>query len=169
MKEAVKLLEPLDEATKELCAENVFTLSMIIPMGRSLQLACRRSDSSLTLVKTLLSEMNKRFQNMDCNKLLAAASILDPRVKKVTLSSENALQCEIQLKSEISKFTVAATRTSVDNSVEVDQTQEGSALWKAFDDQVSAMSKHRTSSVDSTMEIHHYFQAGVLARKEDPA
>ena len=26
-----------------------------------------------------------------------------------------------------------------------------------------------TSLVDSTMEIHHYFQAGMLARKEDPA
>ena len=107
IKEAIALLQPFEAATRGMSSENFISLSKVILITRSLQqlVTAAATTSSLQLGKKLLSEMGRRFLNIESNSPLASACLLDPRFKKVAFSDAVALEAGIRrLVSEMTGY-----------------------------------------------------------------
>ena len=83
------VLKPFDLVTKEICAEKSVTVSKIIILVNRLLSACQRVNQSLnseivkTVMATLISNINTRFENEENQPILVrATTLLDPRFKK---------------------------------------------------------------------------------------
>lgn len=67
IKEAIVLLQPFEAATREMSSEKYISLSKIIPIARSLQQVTSTAACSTSLGQKLLSEMGRRFLNIESN------------------------------------------------------------------------------------------------------
>lgn len=95
IEEILKLLRTLEAATKELCGEKYVTASKIIPMIYCLKNKIQTIDCNLemgfNLKEVLQTELQKRFGHMEEVRLLAIATLLDPRFKRIHF--QNPLAC----------------------------------------------------------------------------
>ncbi|XP_064475342.1 E3 SUMO-protein ligase ZBED1-like [Ornithodoros turicata] len=93
--EMVLLLKPLEVVTREISAEAYVTVSKVIPLLRCMKNAIERcvvtTDTCSELKDVLIRSFDKRFGNVESNRLVAIATLLDPRFKR--LHFENSLAC----------------------------------------------------------------------------
>ena len=94
LQDTINVLEPFEEATKEMSAEKVTSLSKVIPMVRGIQ-ECMNSihptepqlmNNQHSLGRELQNQMERRFSGMEGSFILKAATLLDPRFKKLPFS-----------------------------------------------------------------------------------
>ena len=87
LSEIVETLAPLEEATRELCAEKYVTSSKVIPMTHCFEATIMDLipifDESKQLKDRILLEISRRFKMIENNHILAISMLLDPRFKKV--------------------------------------------------------------------------------------
>ncbi|XP_066588078.1 E3 SUMO-protein ligase ZBED1-like [Prorops nasuta] len=89
--EIMKVLQPLEILTKELCAEKFVTVSKVIPLINCLKSKLETLKESLrTLVAKLLRDcfnesITHKLGQVDNNSIIAISTILDPRFKKLHL------------------------------------------------------------------------------------
>ena len=170
MKNAVTLLKPFEAATREMSADQYLTISKLIPLARSLQQLTARAINS-KLGDGLCLQMRRRFLNIESNQLLAASTLLDPRLKKLAFADVGAAdQCARRLMGEMASENTNAeeepsTATESTGNRE-DVSRDG--LWHAFDQQVAQMSCRRTATSDAMVETRQYLQQKNIGRKEDP-
>ena len=90
LKSVVDTVQPFKGATREMLSES-YTSSKIIPISKALQHVTlqqmRGTSPPTTLIQNLIAEMRS---NMEGNMLLSAATLLDPRFKKVAFSDRDA-------------------------------------------------------------------------------
>ncbi|KAK3883453.1 hypothetical protein Pcinc_012229 [Petrolisthes cinctipes] len=87
VKSAVQVLEPFEEATREMLSEKFTTLSKIIPLIRTLQdCTVSRKANIFSLCDELQKQFAKKFTGMEANFHIAAGTLLDTRFKKVSFS-----------------------------------------------------------------------------------
>ena len=104
--------------------------------------------------------------NMEGNQLLASATIIDPRFKKIPFSDRNAAERVIrQTVTEVSSHTPAGS-TETDTTSSFDEPSTNS-VWHFFDQQ-AAESARRPQSITALTEIQQYIKTPLLGRKEDP-
>lgn len=101
VKDAIHILKPIEAVSKELSGEKYITCSKIIPMVHCLMQTLKNMTSLTTSGETLkqltIEELNKRFGNVEKNKLLAVSTILDPRLKKATFSKSGVFHKHLLL------------------------------------------------------------------------
>lgn len=85
LKEVVRILAPFEAVTREISAEDYTSASKIVPISKCLQRILATTDTTLVLAANLIAEMKARFLGMEENSLLALATLLDPRFKKLAL------------------------------------------------------------------------------------
>lgn len=93
----VSTLKHFEELTRQASSASEST-SMVIPSVSMLQrsLENHTDDQGVqTLTSTMLESLNRRFQEMESNKLLVLSTFLDPRFKTVFFSSANTRQTAI--------------------------------------------------------------------------
>lgn len=87
LRKSCDLLEVFKDVSEEMCSEKQVTASKIILLSNALKLYCAGylnenpdlPESVQELGRTLLESLNKRFQNIETNKVFAESTILDPR------------------------------------------------------------------------------------------
>lgn len=88
----VKLLEPLESATRNLCGDSYATASMVIPVIRTcinqLSEYVLNCQEVLKFRACLIKNMNTRFNDIENNKLFCCATLLDPRFKQIAFKNE---------------------------------------------------------------------------------
>ena len=89
LSEMVDVLRPFEVVTREMSGEKYVCSSKIIPLAKALQ-RCNSSVSS-RLSEALCAQMSGRFLNMEANVLIASATLLDPRFKKLGFSNQELL------------------------------------------------------------------------------
>ena len=100
LQEALQLLKPFEQATREVSFEDYISPSKVIPLARSLQSLTQLSPSTLPVEGELLSNMAGKFINLEGNYLLTVSALLDPRFRK---SAVNHLNIKVQKKSLVKK------------------------------------------------------------------
>ena len=168
MKIAVAVLKPFEAATREMSADQYLTISKIIPLARSLQQLTAGSSSS-KLCDGLCVQMRRRFLNIESNHMLAASTILDPRLKKLAFADVAAAdQCVRRLTGEMTASESSNTEEELSTSIESTDGGDGTSneLWYAFDRQVAKESYRRRPSTDAMVETHQYLQQKNIERKE---
>lgn len=165
MKDAVTRLKHFEAATREMSADQYLTISKIIPLARSLQQLTAGSSSN-KLCDGLCIQMRCRFLNIESNQMLAASTMLDPRLKRLAFSDVAAAdQCVRCLTGEM-----AASNTEEELNTSTESTESGDGtsneLWHAFDRQVAVVSCRRPST-DAMGETRQYLQQKNIEGKED--
>lgn len=185
IKKVIPLLEYFDEATKELSAEKFTSLSKVIPIVRGLQDSLQMIDDDmdgLTLRNIPLSEelkkqMSRRFATVEGIFLVGAATILDPRFKKLPFAdASNIKAIEERLKNILrSKYTNYASESSTAPSVPSLPGPESTiksgkkSLWNSFDAKAEKTSQIVSNpSAEAIMELRRYFEEPRVMRSEDP-
>jgi hypothetical protein len=174
MKDACKMLQHFEHATREISADKYLSVSKVIPLARSLQRLTVQCDSSRgTLKKALLTSMAHRFTGLESHYSLVVRSILDPRFKKIGLGDVSSFRdvvqrLSVEVAGAISESASAnATESSTTDVSSTSLTQESSTLWAFIDDSVAAQ-QSRPSTVDSMIVVRTYLEQPNLTRKEDP-
>ena len=89
--EICEILQPLEAATSEISGENYLTTSLVIPlvsiMHRKIQNLNPEKQIGKKLLKELFMEFSRRFGAVEHVHLLAMATLLDPRFKKIYFKS----------------------------------------------------------------------------------
>lgn len=183
---AVTVLEPFEEVTREMSAEKLTSVSKIIPIVRGLQDYMHSSEDmeiqqlyrTFPLGRELQHQMTCRFQLMEGNFFLGAATMLDPRFKKVTFADHtNVKKIEDRLITrlrEIQESPMSATNTQEHPlSSEFSQTATGKprkTIWAKFDAKVEKISlvSSAQSSTGSHIEMRRYMEESLIPREENP-
>ncbi|XP_050725201.1 E3 SUMO-protein ligase ZBED1-like [Eriocheir sinensis] len=183
------VLEPFEEATKEMVAEEFTPLSKVLPIVKGLQdymhSSADKNDHKLyttfPLGVELLQQMTRRFHNLEGSIFMGAASLLDPRFKNVPFADPtNVEQIEKHLVSQMQGTDSAKTEVQAPSmSVKIEfpgscqtvtiQTKK-SSIWAKFDAKIEEIA-HISSTDPSTgpsIEMRRYMEEAPIPREEDP-
>uniref|UniRef100_A0A1X7SJE7 HAT C-terminal dimerisation domain-containing protein n=1 Tax=Amphimedon queenslandica TaxID=400682 RepID=A0A1X7SJE7_AMPQE len=152
LEDAVNLLAPFEAETTEISSEKYVSLSKVIPIVRSLQKLTMASRSKSILRDKLIANTAHRFGTVENNYLLASATFLDPRFKKLGFMQASAAnECEKHLLDEMSNITLGTPATSVSDNAE-------NSTFVTATDPVPA----RSSSSSSDVDVWSFFDAKVI-------
>lgn len=127
------------------------------------------------MMQVLSASMEKRFHGMEFNNILAEASLLDPRFKKLAFNDSTAIDEAVQrLKTDAANCTHSEPSAPPENQAE-EVSQEGdsveqhtSAVWRFFDERATQDTTRRNPSADAILEIRSYLDEPRIQRAEDP-
>ena len=175
MKNAIGLLQPFEQATREISADKFVLISKVIPLARMLQritvqyTSSAAACSTLALKQQLIMSMNKRFPtNMESNYILAVGTLLDPRFKKLVFGDQTACSQAVdglttELAATINETLTNTSEAGPSSSNDISDSQ----LWSLIDERITAThSRPPTSS--SIVSLRSYLDEPNLCRKEDP-
>lgn len=182
LQRSINVLEIFEEATREMSSEKVTSISKVLPMIRGLQ-TCLNSvtmmDDMCELGQQLQEQMKRRFSTVEGSFSLAAATMLDPRFKKVPFSdSSNAKTTEERLVQQMRSYDTPKPASQPSTSHEAARTFENrtslvkkSSLWSTLDKDIEKINEI-TSSQSLTgphIEMRRFFTEETHAsREEDP-
>ncbi|KAK3888618.1 hypothetical protein Pcinc_007344 [Petrolisthes cinctipes] len=180
VKEACTVLEPFEQVTVEISGEQYVTASKMIILCRGLQIATTHHQTSgaisteniTEMVQVLSASMEKRFHRMEFNNVLAEASVLDPRYKKLAFNDSTALDEAVQrLKTAAANCTrnePSAPPGNQGEAVSQEVEKHTSAVWRFFDERATEDTTRRNPSADAILEIRSYLDEPRIQRAEDP-
>ena len=105
--------------------------------------------------------MRQRFVNMEGNLLLAKATLLDPRFKKVAFLNNMASSGEQSLAQEMASVVSDAEEVAT-------PLPEGNTLWQAFDAKIANRINSRQGMADCIFERRQYFEDQLIPRQNEP-
>lgn len=162
-KEICNILQPFDEITVELSAENYTTVSKIIVLVRGLQTFIikkrneNKFDELLPFIETIIHNLNKRFNRLEFIDILAISTFLDPRFKARAFTDAAAVKT---VKEKISSmYNVPATEV-----LSPEKCTQPSSIWDEFD----KMPNSKTNTSKCIIEINNYGHEDLLQRNSDP-
>ncbi|KAK3875934.1 hypothetical protein Pcinc_019232 [Petrolisthes cinctipes] len=175
VKSAVQVLEPFQEATREMSSEKFTTLSKIIPLIRTLQdCTVSRKANIFSLCDELQKQFAKKFTGMEANFHIAAGTLLDPRFKKVSFSDiGNSKRIEERLinimKAAIDDQETQLTSSTAETHQETQTQDRKKTLWKMFDEKVERTVKVGQSySAGPHIDMRRYLEEPLIPREGDP-
>ena len=173
LKEVVEILAPFEAVTREISSEKYTSASKIIPISKGLQKLTSSHMETMPrlLTQNLIADMRARFLNMEENKLLASATLLDPRFKKLAFADKEAAERVIRIiVSEISTEQPPQPSNPSPNppSNHSSPTVAENSLWQFFDEQVSRVSAQRSTGTSAYTELQQFLKAPVVHRSCDP-
>ncbi|KAL1254902.1 hypothetical protein QQF64_012963 [Cirrhinus molitorella] len=128
--ESLEVLAPFKYATEELSAEKRVSASKIIPIIRMIQhkvaekTALARNASASSLGTALQKYINKRCSNAESIRVLALATLLDPRFKTLGFGNQdNAREAERLLTGECASI----IRVTTEHSSQAETTSSSSS------------------------------------------
>lgn len=177
IEEVLQLLVPFESATNDISGDKYIGGSLVIPLINCLRTSLSRikpSNKLSTLLKTELErQMEKKLDPLEKNPLLAAATILDPRFKKIHFKSlinvSNAISF---IKKEIQKECGCQDlRTAVNSSTALQNTESTGGIWNIHDE-VAASTRQSdlraTASGGLPKDFKLYLEQDVVERNCDP-
>ena len=133
LKSAVVVLMPFEATTREASAIKYISISKIIPLARSLQHLTSEADKDITLVTELMTQMQRRFANIENAHLLAISTLLDQRLKKLAFCDSGAVHQEKQwIITEMAGLAPAASSSGGEER----SASHSSGPWELFDAKV---------------------------------
>lgn len=180
IKDLINILRPLEVITKEISGEDYVTASKIIPIVSCLTETYNTMKNSTDIgVKTrtlIVDGLKKRFGNVEQVHLLAAATILDPRFKKIHFTDHVACSRAI---NKINTSILDITRQSLpqNNSEEVDAIESAdkdmkNGIWDfhklLVKKQLSLCNALAQENQGLNEEFKHYLSQAVVHLKYDP-
>ena len=147
IKNIIQILSPFEGVTNELSSEKYVSASKVIPLARGLQkvtqsLTAHSTGIGLELCHKLTSQMASRFISIEDRSVLAIATILDPRFKKIPFSSDSTVQ---RMSRQIISDAAAMIEPPLGETEEQQQMElptpddpRCNPVWEVFDQQVAS-------------------------------
>lgn len=134
----VKILQPVEQATTELCAEKYPSLSLKIPVVYGIQsvlenhIERKEHGSGIVFARNLLKSLKSRFPMYKRDAKSVLAMTLDPRFKTVLLDDHEIFSAKEKIISEIRTVLKCSTHEEIKQE-QPPKTVHVSSLWSAFD------------------------------------
>ncbi|XP_053556003.1 zinc finger BED domain-containing protein 4-like [Bombina bombina] len=179
IKEACEILKPFEEVTVEISADRYVTASKVILIVRGLQKVVQRSRAAVSthgpviaMVEAFKEQMQRRFHQIEHFRLLAEATLLDPRFKQRAFHDGAAAD------EAAKNITTAAARLS--DITQGGQPQAGpadapppppsqqSSFWEDFDERVADAVPLCNPTCTAMSEMRRYLADSLIPRSEDP-
>ena len=171
LEESLSVLQPFEAATREISADQYVSISKAIPLARSLQHLTAGSSHQTSLRSQLSAQMRRRYTAIERAHLLAVSTLIDPRMKKMAFSNQEAARQAEQWIIQEARDTIEAEATTAgtqNDNTEGRDEQSAPGLWDLFDQKVVNSQLTRSSASKATVEVHAYIGEDVLPRLEDP-
>lgn len=179
IKDLIKIFRPLETITKEISGEDYVTASKIIPIISCLTETYNAMKTATDVgakTKILISEgLKKRFEHVEQVHLLAAATILDPRFKKIHFADKIACSRAIDRINTLILDTKSQQNLSKDKneeSEEVEKNDPEKGIWDVHNllvkKQLSTCNALAQESQGLNEEFKHYLSQAVVHLKYDP-
>jgi hypothetical protein len=177
LKEIKQLLKPLEIATREMSGEKYATLSKVIPIvhgiNHQIQLISINEHVSKDFQNMLMSEMKKRFEQIELVSNLAVATLLDLRFKKIHFKNYNAVAMAVKLiKNEMTSGMDPITEQNSSITQEVTQENHNDDEGDIWSHHKILVQQINPAGVDLqtlvSTEISQYLSAPLCPLQDDP-
>ncbi|XP_043271191.1 E3 SUMO-protein ligase ZBED1-like [Venturia canescens] len=180
-RETVQVLKPLEHASKEAGGQTYVTASRVIPLTNFLKSRIEKLEAILTtsgaqkLRECLMIAFEKKFGRIEYMNLLATATILDPRFKKMYFRFPEAYaRALMKLKREIQNFSMGSEqcqkeKISLIAEKKVLDLEENSL--EAFHENLSRSSQSQVSTETGDLiptDLKHYLSQPTHPYSEHP-
>lgn len=174
--DVIVVLRPLEMVTTEMSAENYVTISKVLPIvscltnGVNSQIA--KSNLGESFKDAILTQLNRRFGNIERFNLCPVATLLDPRFKNLHFKDPVACSNAIKHLKEL----VSNNRMTLSSSSSEEEANESANvfnLWEyhqglAHKRTSSRASNSRNTSSPSDQLINNYLSVPVTTLKLNP-
>nr|CAD7400670.1 unnamed protein product [Timema cristinae] len=155
------MLQPLAEATEELCGDNYPTSSMVIPVLHCLESHLNKcivkKIEGITFARNLSKSIKSKFTVYEEDKVYLLSMLTDPRFRGVLV---NKIVAVANLQAELNKYRSFETQP-LEEQPGLSTTT--SSLWSAIDDL-----PNESLFDPATDEIERYLGEKRIPRREDP-
>lgn len=176
-----KILQPFEQTSVEISAEENVTISKVILLAHNLQAACIRMQTLYTsavakaLLESLISNVNRCFNNVERHMSFAVAAYLDPRFKKNAFCGNSALtSTKEEIQAEIRRMERAAPAATsesapvqLQSSTTATVNDKDDMLWGAFDSMVATVQPANPTSM-AIIELRRYNEEDIIQRRSCP-
>lgn len=180
IRDLVAILGPFKEATEEISGANYVTSSLAIPVTNLIRQAVEHISPStslgLTVKEALLKKVQERLGPLEKNSYLSAATILDPRFKRIHFTSAIAVSNAIakisnDIRSEHRRRGQRSPDLRTIHTARAQENSETSSIWSGHEKLLSLSSTTAPevpSSGSVPNELKQYLDQPLLERKADP-
>lgn len=174
-----EVLQPFEEVTRILSAENYLTASKAVVLTSGLLSICEEllkkqfCDSVNILLRNLQSGLSFRFGDIERNKQIAICTLLDPRFKQHTFEDQTAMRWAKE--SIFEKMKMACSTDHQSEATAGPSTEpvpppsvSSCSLWRRFDKKVTSSHTPKTAEDRCKEELDLYLSETVIARTECP-
>lgn len=178
LKNLIALLQPLEFMTKECSGEKYITISKIIPMLFCSIRQISAVNADIPAIETckalLITEMSKRFGNIELCTPIAFATLLDPRFKNLHFQNASACGIAIQKLSRIVDMETSSGSSEGDesDSETTEKVNYSAQFWSHHSNVVHGKKKLKTDGSSAKPkaehEVTHYLRNPVCPLKANP-
>ncbi|XP_012218110.1 zinc finger BED domain-containing protein 4-like [Linepithema humile] len=176
LEDLVLIFKPIQNVITEISGDSYSTGSIAIPIIRGLKLCISKLKPNTKMGKDLMlrisEALEKRFKELESNQVLAVATILDPRFKK--LAFESRLKCANAINKINRLMNVASIKENVGQTAKNSgpiENNEDNDIWSFHDHQneVQTSGYEPGSNGDEIhIELQQYINQPRIPRKNDP-
>lgn len=176
LSQLLKILAPLEMATRAISGEAYVTLSSVIIINNCLQSSYASlkkqsfSNSLIAVLNGIITGLNERFKNLESSNTLLVSTFLDPRYKNVGFSN-NQVGVEVNNKvtNLLAHYIEQHQELETGNLQQQQQeTPEVNQLWEHFDRKAATFQPSGTFKSRAIIELQRYVEEPLLARNSDP-
>lgn len=171
--ECIQILKPFEVATKDISGEKYISGSLVIPLTNCLRTSLEKINLTSLISNRLKVELEKQIEKrlspMEKNALLASATILDPRFKKIHFQSPvNVANVITRLKQEMWR----ELKQDFDPEQTIGKSVKPKGLeniWQVHEE-VASISNKSISELSGNFptEFKLYLDQPLLPRESDP-
>ncbi|XP_076134518.1 E3 SUMO-protein ligase ZBED1-like [Alosa pseudoharengus] len=177
--QSLEVLAPFKHATTELSEEKRVSASKVIPIIRMIQhkvaekTGLATNPAAVSLGMALQQYTIRRCRNVESIRILALATLLDPRFKTLGFGNQdNAREAERLLTGECTTIIRSTSQSTSQAEPSTSQGGQNPAstgnLWELLDSRVSETQKTQSCNANATIEVKRYLNDAYLLRTEDP-
>nr|XP_023027829.1 zinc finger BED domain-containing protein 1-like [Leptinotarsa decemlineata] len=174
LKEIEKILKPFYSVTEQMSADKYLTSSKAIPIIKCLRTVLDTVTPTSGLAKqlkqSLLSDYNKRLENIQKVHLFSVATYLDPRFKKIYLDDDPlSLSKTIHYTKKCLNCNINDNNSGTsdsESSVSLKVMVDGQDIWQVHHEKILALASN--SSMVKNTELDPYVAAPLSDLMVDP-
>ena len=182
-KEILEVLRPIEVLTKELCGERYVTSSKLIPMVNCLKKKVEslrikvKTATAKSLLSRLVSEISKRFGQIESSHVNAISTILDPRFKRIhfndRMACANAVNHISRCIRRLNQSNAAAAAAAAMITEDANQIDDADVndMWSYHENLVSQIqnsTEEQLAENQMPTELKYYLSQPLIKLKENP-
>lgn len=174
VRDCIVVLKPFEAATKEISGEKYVTASMVIPIVNCVRGQLRKtlpeSETAKQLKSQLEEKMHRRMADLEKVELLAIATVLDPRFKKLHFQSAVNASSAIACISREVRHQLHALDEQLSSSSNDEAPADPNNLWSIHDKEAAKNTPESPSLTGHSLphELKLYLQQPFQARTSNP-
>jgi len=168
LNDIVNLLRPIESVTNEIGGDLYPRGSIIIPiircMTNAINVCIPITDHGLNFKKNILLEIETRFNNIENSQMLAIATILDPRFKRLHFLQPRTVSMAISIINSAMQTEIDINSNTLSKSI----TECNNTLWNFHDTLVATSAITRDDPGEINVELRQYLNQCLTSRNHDP-